>query len=245
MVDYDEILQLIQSGIYSSNNLPPKLYLDLASKLNSAIFKGWGTTLDTYTFGDPEYELLQSFSANMQRFSGAKTFQQVKEVEKIIGAAEYTEVGKQILNIYNRTWLDTEIDMVIKLSDESRNFIRYEKEKDTLPLLRFETIGDDRVRPHHRALDGIIKPVNDPFWNSYTPPLEWNCRCLLQQLESGRITPDSKIDFKEVDKEVDDVFNNNPRRTGLLFKETGKYKHPYFKGVDKEQLNNNFGFGII
>lgn len=241
----EEILQLIKSGVYSSGNLPPRLYLDIQSELVRAIFTGWGKGLDSYSIIDPEYQLLDSFSKNMQRFSGAKTWQQVKDIESIIGIDNFIEQGKGIFNLYNETWMATEIDAIIKMADEAQNFLRYEKEKDIFPLLQFQTVGDSRVRPHHRALDGIIKPVNDPFWNSYSPPLEWNCRCLLIQLEDGKITSDKDIDYKEVNKEVSPVFNNNPNRSGMLFKETGKYKHPYFKGATKEQIENNFGMGVI
>jgi len=44
------------------------------------------------------------------------------------------------------------------------------------------TVGDDRVRPAHAALDGLTRPKNDPIWNKYVPPLDWNCRCQLIEL---------------------------------------------------------------
>lgn len=241
----EDLLQLIQSGVYSSNNLPPSLYLELQAKFNAAIFKGWGKELSSYSIIDPEYQLLNGFSQNMQKFSGAKTLQQVKDLEAIIGSAEFIKQGKNIMGLYNDVWMQTELDAVIKLADEARNSQRYDVEKNMFPLLQFQTVSDARVRPEHAALDGVIKPVNDPFWNTYSPPLGWNCRCILIQLEDGKVTPDSGIDFTAADKEIPKVFRNNPARSGKMFKETGKYKHPYFNGVTTDQLTTNFGMGLV
>lgn len=41
----------------------------------------------------------------------------------------------------------------------------------------YVTVGDDRVRPNHAAMDGIRLPKDDPFWISNWPPNGWNCRC--------------------------------------------------------------------
>lgn len=42
---------------------------------------------------------------------------------------------------------------------------------------RYVTVGDDRVREEHAALDGTTLPKDDPFWDTYWPPNGWNCRC--------------------------------------------------------------------
>lgn len=49
--------------------------------------------------------------------------------------------------------------------------------KEDFPYLRYSAILDARVRPDHAALDGIILPVDHPFWKSRTPPWGYNCRC--------------------------------------------------------------------
>lgn len=45
-------------------------------------------------------------------------------------------------------------------------------------------VNDSRTRPAHRALDGIIRPVDDPFWRTHSPPAGHNCRCRLIQIDA-------------------------------------------------------------
>ena len=55
---------------------------------------------------------------------------------------------------------------------------------------------DDRVRPSHRALDGIIVPKDDPFWQNHFPPWEWGCRCRTRTMN-----PDQVDEFKQMDQQ--------------------------------------------
>ncbi|GIV32614.1 MAG: hypothetical protein KatS3mg031_0149 [Chitinophagales bacterium] len=102
-------------------------------------------------------------------------------------------------------------------------WLEYEQNKEGL-LLRYETAGDERVRDSHRILQGITRPVNDPFWNTYYPPNDWNCRCdvipMHRKSDAQQITPDSRLPKPQLPKN----FQNNVAKTGVIFRET----HPYF-----------------
>ncbi|MCB1007576.1 MAG: minor capsid protein [Acidobacteria bacterium] len=50
------------------------------------------------------------------------------------------------------------------------------------PYLRFRTQRDERVRPYHRSLEGLVMASTSPLWAQFTPPLDWNCRCWLQKI---------------------------------------------------------------
>lgn len=43
--------------------------------------------------------------------------------------------------------------------------------------LVFSAVGDERTRKSHLALDGVCKRADSTFWDKYTPPLAYSCRC--------------------------------------------------------------------
>lgn len=53
------------------------------------------------------------------------------------------------------------------------------RNKDAFPYLRYSAVGDARTRPAHMALDGLILPVDHPFWRTNYPPCGHNCRCTV------------------------------------------------------------------
>jgi hypothetical protein len=82
---------------------------------------------------------------------------------------------------------------------------RIQKTKAALPYLYSFTAGDDRVRhppkseEDHRAFEGILLPVDHPFWTQYFPPLGFRCRCQVvqrsrsQAARMGPVTSDAEL----------------------------------------------------
>jgi SPP1 gp7 family putative phage head morphogenesis protein len=62
---------------------------------------------------------------------------------------------------------------------------RLQRNKKGFPFLRYVTVGDSRVRPEHQAWDGVIRPIDDPWWETHYPPCGWNCRCTTQPVSRG------------------------------------------------------------
>lgn len=52
-----------------------------------------------------------------------------------------------------------------------------EEVADLLPYWELTAVGDDRTRPWHDDLSGSVYPTDDPFWDTYYPPYDYNCRC--------------------------------------------------------------------
>ncbi|HAO08190.1 MAG TPA: hypothetical protein DCQ50_14670 [Chryseobacterium sp.] len=84
---------------------------------------------------------------------------------------------------------------------------------DLYPNIKLTSVQDGRVRPEHRVLDGTIRPYNDPFWNTHTPPLDWGCRCDIEQTdeEPTKIQGDLQLKIE---------FENNPGKSGKIFEGT-------------------------
>jgi len=77
-----------------------------------------------------------------------------------------------------------------------------EESADFLPFWEYSAVNDDRTRPTHRALDGIIYPANHVFWDTHFPPWGFNCRCTIiarldmpDDYNHERPNPDTTIAF--------------------------------------------------
>jgi hypothetical protein len=84
-------------------------------------------------------------------------------------------------------------DTNLRLSQASGRWDRIQRTKLALPYLLGTTARDDRVRhppgseEDHRAFEGILLPVDHPFWQSYFPPLGFRCRCQVVQRSRGQV----------------------------------------------------------
>lgn len=61
---------------------------------------------------------------------------------------------------------------------------RFDEVKEAFPYLMYDAINDSRVRPSHLAMDGVIRPVDDPIWKRWTPPCGHRCRCSLRSVSA-------------------------------------------------------------
>lgn len=100
------------------------------------------------------------------------------------------------------------------------------------------TQNDAKVRPWHMALQGYAAP-RDEFPSWMIPPIEYNCRCFLEILETPRA--DAKLsqikgsakDFIKP-KQLNSVYSESLAKCGRIFGPT----HSYFsiKDTDKDML---------
>lgn len=72
----------------------------------------------------------------------------------------------------------------------------------------YVTVGDERVRPTHAALDGLRRPKDDPVWRRIFPPNGYNCRC--DALEIYHDEPVAEATELPSVTEADPGFNFNP-----------------------------------
>lgn len=253
----DDIITGFYDGVYSIYSLPMPLYTFTVQKLDTMFFSGFGKM---HAGAIRETEKAINFRANIGRFSGAKTFQMSKDLTTLTSKvflpdgtkrpfSDFKKVALEINKKYNVNWLKTEQDSVFMQSQNARKWIKFEEEADIFPLLRYVTVGDERVRGDHKALDGLTAPVGHSIWNRIMPQNGWGCRCTVIQLEgTARRSTNAQIRRKtrELEKEFkrDSAFDYNPGKKEYIFKETGKGKHDYFKVPRqfKDDLKNNFGF---
>ena len=111
--------------------------------------------------------------------------------------------------------------------------------------LQYRTVGDDRVRPEHAALNGVTLPPSDEFWESYYPPNGWRCRCTVVQVRKRKYpeTPhDEAMALGELALETDEkgMFRFNPGKQERVFPTYNAYTQEKCVGCKlggKEELS--------
>jgi SPP1 gp7 family putative phage head morphogenesis protein len=185
---FDNIIEKIAQDLHKGKIKPSDLNQELISgtykELNEAAHKGYGK--DWVKFPkDGKGNLPIELKKNLYAFSGAKTYAQLEELNRLLydnegklrPFNEYKVLAKKLNRQYNENWLQAEWQTARTAAQMAQKWEKLQETKDLFPNLKYRTAGDDRVRPKHKALDGIIKPIDDPFWSKYYPPLDWRCRC--------------------------------------------------------------------
>ena len=230
----------VYAGEVTPMILPTNLFEFTFFSLSTIIAETFGLPID-FKDGTLSFRRATQMKNNLSIFSGAKTFQNVLELSSNVivdGLAlplnEFKKIGLKINNQYNVHWLETENQASFRQSQSVGNWMDIQEDKDVFPYLQYSTVKDSRVRPDHQEIDGVIKRVDDPFWNTWMPPNDWNCRCIVTQLEDATVT---KGTFEKNDNHI---FGTNVGKNGLIFPK----KHPYFE--TPKQFNaikkQNFGF---
>jgi SPP1 gp7 family putative phage head morphogenesis protein len=243
----DDLYNDIYNGIVTQENLPEDLYLAIGDRLKKGLYEGYGGSIKDFKLGTTDHELLTELRENIYMFSGAKTYQQVREMSDLVADSktfsEFKEKVTPVYKQYNEDWLKAEYDTAIGQAQQARQWNDIQRDKDLYPYLRYNAVLDSKTSDICRPLDGVTLKVDDKFWDNYTPLNHFRCRCTLDKLdkyEDVETTPPSKV--KDLEKElgdtVDDVFKMNAGKDKYVFSPD----HPYFKvePKDKALARRNF-----
>ncbi|MCH9780975.1 MAG: phage head morphogenesis protein [Alphaproteobacteria bacterium] len=91
------------------------------------------------------------------------------------------EKGRDIMPSRLRTIYDSNL----RAAHAAGQFARAERTKRALPFFIYE-LGPSRVhREHHEELAGMIRPVDDPIWDTILPPNGYGCKCRVRQITAA------------------------------------------------------------
>lgn len=116
---------------------------------------------------------------------GLEEFQTFEEWKATVDPEFYSQFGDGQLQTVYRTNMSTAF---------TNGIIEQAQATGVSTKYAFQAIMDDRTRENHAACDGIILGVDDPFWDTHTPPLGYNCRCTLIPLNDENAPPDTPRD---------------------------------------------------
>ena len=225
----EDLIQKIYSGVINLKKLPKNILDKTLNYLLKGVVQGFGGAVSDFELGTPYEEMITALNENISVFSQAKTITQVEEMMSFLvedgEVVSFNEFKKKALDVYkdyNVTYLNTEYGVAVGQSRNAAYWVDIEDKKEVLPYLKYQTVGDGRVRPSHKALDGIIRRVDDAFWKKYMPMNGWKCRCIVQQIAEGKETDLSNF---KAPTDVPELFQMNPGIDKVVFSD----EHPYFK----------------
>jgi len=193
------------------------LFVHYSDFFTKAVIKGWQ--------GETDNDIYIKLHQNAYEFAGAKYLQLKKEIE----------AGEDAESVFLRheRYKAVEAQHFAASSQMASKWQVFEKNKDKLPYLQWITAKDEFVRESHAKLHGLIKPVDDVWWDSHPVPLGYNCRCTLRQLSKTAAEKDPNFDKQAPNVKADKpLFENNAGKTGVAFND----KHPYFANEDYQGI---------
>lgn len=144
---------------------------------------------------------------NLFHFSAAKDLAEIQRLNELFRQSksfgEFYKLAKAEMEVFNKTWQKTEWETAALIAASTENYNRLSGKVKLFPYWEYKTVGDDKVRPEHQLLEGIILPANDPRWKEIWPPNGWKCRCYI----IPRLAAEVKgIDFEAMRARVDAYF---------------------------------------
>lgn len=189
----------------------------------------------------PDVEMLHRLTSDVWSFSAAKNWQQSRDLtlalrdengkQREFGA--FKEAAQKVCDKYNETWLQTEYNMAVASSQNAARWTQFTADANSIPFLRYQTVGDSAVRESHQLLDGITRAIKDSFWSTHYPPNGWNCRCEVVQ------APGVKTGTQNIpDVSIPEIFRTNLAQTGLIFPKN----HPYYVDIPKAEIRKSIAY---
>ena len=213
----EELSTKIQNKELSPSDLSPDLIEQIYKDISQPAKKEFGRKWVDYDYKEPN-NLIQKFKKNLWQFSSAKTLAELEMINSLIldknGRIKPEYQFKQDLQKmnfqFNRNYLNAEYQTAKRGAQMSHLWTKFQEQREYYPNLVYRTVGDSRVRPEHEALNGIVKPIDDPFWKTYYPPNGWRCRCTVmntaEKVSQGEFEDESVLpEFRgnvAVDEEI-------------------------------------------
>ena len=180
-------------------------------------------------------ELTAALRDNAFIFSGWKAVRTMEEAGLMIvdrdgSILPYEEFERAASDVFRKQGLNlrAEYQHASQVAQMAAHWADIERDGDRYDL-QYRTVGDNRVRPEHRDLDGVTLPPSDPFWQSYYPPNGWGCRCSAVQVRRGKyqstLSSDEAIAIgdKYTEKKGNQIFRTNVGRSRKAFERSTNY----------------------
>lgn len=217
------------NDFYDGNSPKKALWDDTFQSLYMASGKGTGIDLTKVRYNSGDFSLITSLIKDAGRFSAYKDNEIFYNLAQMANATPSPEAFKALamplLQKY-KGYTEVEYDSALATSAMAKKWQGFADNSQLYPNLQYRAVMDNRTRDEHAKINGLILPLNHPFWQTNYPPNGYGCRCSVVQTDkpSAEKVPNSV---------ADKGFDFNPGIEKRLFAESaGYYKAPNKKAVD-------------
>jgi hypothetical protein len=191
--DYRDVWQREHQAAFT---VAKAMRLDILQDIRGAVDKAiaQGTTLE-------------QFRADLKPILQAKGWWGVKPMrDPATGEVVQAQLGssRRLKTIY---------DTNLRTAHAEGQWERIQRTKDALPYLHYAHTHSPHERPEHAAWDGLVLPVDDPFWASHFPVKAWGCKCRAYPMTEGMV---SRRGLKEGTAPKVPAYTYQNKRTGEI-----------------------------
>lgn len=205
----ERIIARVADG--QSERFDPELFYFISDNLLSAVqpsFKRGLKNADiNYDYKQQDDAFITALEQNVFHFSAAKTLAELQALQDALRSSknysDFSKKAKGICHTFNGRWQKTEYDTAVLTAEAASTYRRLMGKNELFPYWKYVTVGDNKVREEHRALDGAVIPFNDKRWDKIYPPNGWNCRCYVVAMMKHEVTSEM---VEASRRRVDDYF---------------------------------------
>ena len=187
--------------------------------LQKAVVEGYGKPLSKIEYGTPNYEFLKQLQTNTAVFAMFKSHASMKDMAALLKDADgnlrskydFKKEALKVDDTYRTTKLDVEYDTAVRQARMASQWAKFQKNKHLYPNLKYLLTKAAKPDEKHLQFVGIIRPVDDAFWNAHYPPNRWRCQCSVEQ------TDEDAGDIPDNIPPVPAEFAFNSGKTGQIF----------------------------
>lgn len=203
----------------------PELFAWTSNQLITALEQGFKRNIQhvdaelNYAYDLQADAIKTNMEINLYKFSAGKTLAEVQALNEAFrkskSFSEFKKQAKALTTDFNERWAKTEYDTALLAAESAANYQDLMRKSKIFPYWKYKTIGDDKVRQEHAALDGLILHHEDPRWKEIFPPNGWGCRC---KIEPVMLLEGKQVNIEEMQKQADNYMSTtdwqNAKKSG-------------------------------
>lgn len=202
--------------------------------MDKAVKKAFGNV----SLSDPDADFIEALRRNNAVFSAFKVHRAQNDMARLLLDSDgnlkpFEQWLNEVMPIAShqcRTWLKTEYDTAVIRAHQAADWRQFSREKDILPNLKWGPSTSITPGEDHRIFWGVVRPIDDDFWNHHKPGDRWNCKCTLSSTdEPVTPVPAGTTPSSTPQKGLE----NNPGKDAKLFSDSHPYKTEAHAGAKK------------